>query len=66
MSCPNLMGEVVQWCGFALMCWNWPALSFAVWTAANLIPRALSHHAWYRSHFPDYPAERRAVIPFFL
>jgi hypothetical protein len=63
VSCPNLMGEIIQWSGFALMCWNLPALSFAVWTAANLVPRALSHHAWYRRTFPDYPAGRRAVIP---
>jgi hypothetical protein len=66
VSCPNLMGEIVQWWGFALMCWNLPALSFAVWTAANLIPRAVSHHAWYRRTFTDYPADRRAVIPALL
>lgn len=66
ISCPNHFGEIVQWSGFALMCWNLPVLSFAVWTAANLIPRALSHHAWYRRTFPDYPATRRAVIPALL
>lgn len=63
ISCPNHFGEIVQWSGFALMCWNLPALSFAIWTAANLIPRALSHHAWHRRTFPDYPPARRAVIP---
>ncbi len=66
ISCPNLFGEIVEWCGFALMCWSLPALSFAVWTAANLIPRALSHHRWYRQRFVDYPTERKAVIPFLL
>jgi hypothetical protein len=66
ISCPNLFGEIVQWSGFALMCWNLPALSFAVWTAANLVPRALSHHAWYRANFRDYPPGRTAVIPFLL
>lgn len=66
ISCPNLFGEIVEWCGFALMCWNLPALSFAIWTAANLGPRALSHHAWYRVHFADYPKQRRALIPFML
>lgn len=66
VSCPNLFGEVVEWSGFALMCWNLPALSFAVWTAANLIPRAISHHRWYRQRFPDYPSARKAVIPFIL
>lgn len=66
VSCPNLMGEIIQWWGFALMCWNLPALSFAIWTAANLIPRAVSHHAWYRRTFPEYPQERSAVIPALL
>jgi 3-oxo-5-alpha-steroid 4-dehydrogenase 1 len=66
VSCPNHMGEIIQWSGFALMCWNLPALSFAIWTAANLIPRTLAHHAWYRKTFPDYPQDRRAVIPALL
>lgn len=66
VSCPNHMGEIVQWSGFALMCWTLPALSFAIWTAANLIPRALSHHQWYRKTFEAYPRDRRAVIPALL
>ncbi len=66
VSCPNHLGEIIQWSGFALMWWNLPALSFAIWTAANLIPRSLSHHRWYRNRFADYPAQRKAVIPFLL
>ncbi|MBK7409001.1 MAG: DUF1295 domain-containing protein [Saprospirales bacterium] len=66
VSCPNHLGEIIEWTGFALMAWNLAALSFAVWTAANLIPRALSHHRWYKAQFPDYPKERKAVIPFVL
>lgn len=66
VSCPNHFGEIVQWSGFALMCWNLPALSFAVWTMSNLLPRALSHHRWYRQRFADYPAARRALLPFLL
>lgn len=64
VSCPNLLGEVIEWGGFALMAWNLPALSFFIWTYANLVPRAKKHHDWYRERFPEYPAERRAVIPF--
>lgn len=66
VSCPNHFGEIVEWTGFAIMCWNLPALSFAIWTAGNLIPRSLSHDRWYREHFADYPRERKAVIPFVL
>lgn len=64
VSCPNYLGEIVEWCGWAILVWSWPGLLFAVWTAANLVPRARAHHAWYRERFPDYPRERRAVIPF--
>jgi 3-oxo-5-alpha-steroid 4-dehydrogenase 1 len=63
ISCPNYLGEIIIWSGWALATWSLPGLAFAVWTAANLIPRAHSHHTWYRKSFPDYPPERRALIP---
>jgi 3-oxo-5-alpha-steroid 4-dehydrogenase 1 len=63
VSCPNYFSEIVEWCGWALCTWSWAGLGFAVWTAANLVPRALSHHRWYRGEFPDYPRERKAVLP---
>jgi protein-S-isoprenylcysteine O-methyltransferase Ste14 len=66
VSCPNYFGEIVEWAGFALATWSPAALSFAVWTAANLAPRAVSHHRWYREKFADYPSERRALIPFIV
>lgn len=66
ISCPNLFGEIVEWAGFALMCWNLPSLSFLIWTLANLLPRALSHHTWYKEKFPDYPANRKSIFPFLL
>ena len=66
VSCPNYMGEMMEWCGWALLTWSLPGLAFAAWTAANLVPRALTHHRWYQEKFPDYPRERKAVIPFVL
>lgn len=64
ISSPNLFGEILEWTGFAIMAWNLPALTFAVWTFANLVPRAKNHHDWYRRRFPDYPTNRKAVFPF--
>lgn len=66
VSCPNHFGEMLEWTGFALMTWSLPGLAFAVWTIANLAPRALAHHRWYQAHFPDYPKARKALIPFVL
>jgi 3-oxo-5-alpha-steroid 4-dehydrogenase 1 len=63
ISCPNYLGEIVEWFGWALMTWSLVGLVFAVWTFANLAPRARSHHAWYHAQFAEYPAERKALIP---
>jgi 3-oxo-5-alpha-steroid 4-dehydrogenase 1 len=66
ISCPNFLGEIVEWGGFALLTWSLPALSFFIWTSVNLIPRALDHHRWYKSYFTDYPKKRKAIFPFLL
>lgn len=63
ISCPNHLGEIIQWGGFALMAWNCPAATFFLWTAANLIPRALDHHKWYKNQFENYPTGRKAILP---
>lgn len=64
VSCPNYLGELVEWAGFALAAASPAGLAFVVYTAANLVPRAAAHHAWYRATFPDYPPERKALIPY--
>ncbi len=66
VSCPNYLGEIIEWTGFAIASWSLPGLAFALWTVANLLPRAVSHHRWYRERFAEYPAERKALIPYLL
>ena len=66
ISCPNYFGEIVEWGGFAVATWSLPTLAFFVWTIANLAPRALSHHRWYKETLAGYPTDRKAFIPFLL
>jgi 3-oxo-5-alpha-steroid 4-dehydrogenase 1 len=66
ISAPNYFGEIIEWTGFALAVWSLPALSFAVWTFANLAPRALTNHKWYLNKFANYPKERKALIPYII
>lgn len=63
VSCPNYLGEIFEWAGLAVLTWSPAALAFAVFTTANLAPRALAHHRWYQAKFPDYPPERKALLP---
>jgi 3-oxo-5-alpha-steroid 4-dehydrogenase 1 len=63
ISCPNYLGEILEWLGWAIATWSLPGLAFALWTIANLAPRARAHHKWYHQHFPNYPSDRKALIP---
>ncbi len=62
---PNYLGELLEWIGWAIATWSLGGLGFALYTFANLAPRAVSNLKWYREKFgDDFPPERRAIIPF--
>lgn len=64
VSSPNYLGEIVEWFGWAIATWSLAGLSFALYTFANLAPRAFANHRWYLETFDDYPPSRKALIPF--
>jgi len=66
VSSPNYLGEMVEWTGWAVATWSLAGASFSLYTIANLAPRAMANHRWYRDTFPDYPRDRRALLPFVL
>jgi steroid 5-alpha reductase family enzyme len=63
ISSPNYFGEIIEWLGWAILTWSISGAVFALWTIANLLPRAFTHHQWYKEKFPDYPKNRKAIIP---
>jgi protein-S-isoprenylcysteine O-methyltransferase Ste14 len=64
VSSPNYFGEIAEWCGWALATWSLAGLGFALFTIANLAPRAFANRRWYIATFADYPRERKSLIPF--
>ena len=66
ISCPNYLSESVQWLGWAIMVMGPPAWLFFFWTVANLLPRALSHHRWYKENLQGYSKAKKAFLPFIL
>lgn len=66
ISVPNYCGEIIEWAGLALAACTPASLAFLLFTIANLFPRALAHHRWYQKTFPDYPKNRKAIIPFII
>jgi 3-oxo-5-alpha-steroid 4-dehydrogenase 1 len=65
VSSANYFGELTEWIGWAILTLSWSGLVFALWTAANLVPRAHRNHTWYLEKFGDqYPSGRKRIIPF--
>lgn len=49
----NYFGELTEWIGFAVLTWSPAGLLFAIWTFANLGPRAKSLSEKYEQEFGD-------------
>jgi 3-oxo-5-alpha-steroid 4-dehydrogenase 1 len=64
VSSPSYFSELVFWAGFALFTWSLAGVFILTISMANLVPRAIATHAWYREKFSDYPPERRILVPF--
>ncbi len=63
ISAPNYFGEIIEWIGWAILTWSISGVVFLIWVIANLFPRAISHHRWYKDKFDNYPKNRKAIIP---
>ncbi|MGD0340994.1 MAG: 3-oxo-5-alpha-steroid 4-dehydrogenase, partial [Bacteroidales bacterium] len=66
ISCPHYFGEMIEWGGWAMATWSLPGFAFFIFTVANLFPRAILSHRWYKANFKEYPSGRKAIIPFIL
>jgi 3-oxo-5-alpha-steroid 4-dehydrogenase 1 len=66
ISCPHYFGEIIEWLGWAVMTWSLPGFAFFIFTFANLFPRGLGSHSWYKEKFDNYPVKRKAIIPFVI
>ncbi len=60
----NYFGEIIEWCGFAILTWSLSGAVFAWWTFANLVPRANTIYCKYKSLFGPEVGKRKRVIPF--
>ncbi|KAJ8926832.1 hypothetical protein NQ314_020682 [Rhamnusium bicolor] len=66
VSCPNYTYEVGAWIGFTLLTSCVPAALFTIAGFYQMTVWALAKHRNYLKEFPDYPKERKAIIPYIL
>jgi steroid 5-alpha reductase family enzyme len=66
VSAANYFGEIVEWCGYAILVNAAPAYAFAIFSACYLGCRGCEHHQFYLKQFSNYPKNRKAIIPFLI
>ena len=68
VSCPNYLAEIILYgCLAAILGpYNVSGLILFLWVAINQTIMAVMYHAWYREKFPEYPQERKAILPWIL
>ena len=64
VSCPNYLGEIIEWLGWAILTLSPAGLVFFIWTFSNLVPRAKANHQWAIDRIENYPKGRKSVFPF--
>jgi 3-oxo-5-alpha-steroid 4-dehydrogenase 1 len=68
ISYPNYFSEWIEFIGFAIAAsprWEYtPPWMFVIAELMTMLPRAYKGHLWYLERFPDYPKDRKIVIPF--
>lgn len=62
----NYFGELTEWIGYAILTWSPAGVLFAVWTFANLGPRAKSLTEKYEQEFGEEytKLKKKHIIPF--
>jgi 3-oxo-5-alpha-steroid 4-dehydrogenase 1 len=62
----NYFGEFTEWVGYAVLTWSTAGCVFALWTFANLAPRAVKLHQRYCNEFGNEYRQlcRRYILPF--
>jgi very-long-chain enoyl-CoA reductase len=64
--CPHYLFELVAWFGLCLIFRHVSMYVIFFLMAMYLVIRSLLTLRWYRERFPNFPPDRRAILPFIL
>jgi len=64
IACPHYLFEIAAWIGYAIMSAHIIVFGLVFILMAYLVGRARRTVIWYRENMPDYPKERKALLPY--
>jgi len=64
VSCPNYLFEILSWVFFSFVSGSWASWFFVLVSSVQMYFWAVKKHSIYKKEFPNYPKNRKALIPF--
>lgn len=66
VACPHYLFEIVSWFGMCLIFRHPSMVLFFSLMVTYLVVRSLLTLKWYRAQFPDFPPDRKAILPYII
>ena len=63
-ACPHYFFELVSWLGILFLSRHLFAFMALIAFTAYLTERSIKTRQWYQENFPEYPLERKCIVPF--
>jgi very-long-chain enoyl-CoA reductase len=64
--CPHYLFEIVSWLGIFLVSRHLASLLVIIFIIGYLTARSIRTLKWYQEKFSEFPAARKAILPFIL
>ncbi len=66
VNCPHYLSEIIGWIGIALMSKYLIVYGLVFIMSAYLFARSINTTRWYQEKIPNFPKDRKSILPFLL
>jgi very-long-chain enoyl-CoA reductase len=66
VNCPHYLSEIIGWIGIAIMSKYLIVYGLTFIMSAYLFGRSINTTRWYREKIPNFPKDRKSILPFVL
>ena len=66
VNCPHYLSEIVAWIGIAIMTKYLIVFGLTFVMASYLVGRSINTTRWYKEKIPNFPVDRKSIIPFVI
>ncbi len=64
VNCPHYLSEILAWLGIALMSKYQLVYGLSFVMSAYLVARSINTTKWYQEKIPNFPRERKSLVPY--